>query len=79
MIKDTFGPAGSVHRLVHRHVLDGLLIRIRQPEVGLLGTNFCDIVVTIGMLAAVVNVLLMNTVRVAAVYPDSQEFILKER
>jgi len=35
--------------------------------------------VTIGMLAAMVNVLLMNTVRVAAVYTNSQEFVLKKR
>jgi len=79
MIKDTFGPAGSDHRLVHCHILDGLLIGFRQSKVGLLGTHFCDIVVTIGMLAAMVNVLLMNTVRVAAVYTNSQEFVLKKR
>jgi len=79
MIENTFGPAGSDHRLVHRHVLDGLLIGIWQSKVGLLGTHFCDVVVTIGMLAAVVNVLLMNTVCVAAVNPNSQDLILKER
>jgi len=76
VIEDALGPAGSNHRLVHGHIHDGLLIGTGQTKVGLLGARFRDIVVAILMFAAMVDVLLVNTLHVPAMNSDSHESIL---
>lgn len=77
VIEDTLGPAGAGHYLVHCHIYHGLLIGRRQPEVGLQGALLRHIVVTIRMLAAVVDVLLVDTLNVLAVYPNGEQWILR--
>lgn len=71
VIEDTLGPAGAEHGLVNGHILHGLLVGIGQAEIGLLGAHFRHIIMTIGMLAAVMYILLMNALRVPAVDADS--------
>jgi len=65
--EDTFSKTSPTNCPVRCDVHQGLLVLIGQQEVGLLGTVLDYIVVSIGMLAAIMNVLLINALRVFAI------------
>jgi len=65
--EDTFSKTSSSNCPVRCDVHQGLFVLIGQQEVGLLGTVLDYIVVSIGMLAAIMNVLLINALRVFAI------------